>query len=30
VVLVRGAPLPAGDGSIVGDVVMPEDFDLFA
>ena len=30
VVLVRGAPLPVGDGSIVGDVVMPEDFDLFA
>jgi coenzyme F420-0:L-glutamate ligase / coenzyme F420-1:gamma-L-glutamate ligase len=30
VVLVRGAPIRAGDGSIVGDVVMPEAFDLFA
>ena len=30
VVLVRGAPLPAGDGSVVRDVVMPEAFDLFA
>ncbi len=29
VVLVRGAPLPAGDGSIVRDVVMPEAYDLF-
>ncbi len=29
IVLVRGAPLPAGDGSIVRDVVMPESFDLF-
>ena len=29
VVLVRGAPLPAGDGSIVHDVVMPEAYDLF-
>ena len=29
VVLVRGAPLPAGDGSVVRDVVMPEAFDLF-
>lgn len=30
VVLVRGAPLPAGDGSVTRDVVMPEAFDLFA
>ncbi len=30
VVLVRGAPLPSGDGSIARDVVMPEAFDLFA
>ncbi len=30
VVLVRGAPLPFGDGSVVGDVVMSEAFDLFA
>jgi coenzyme F420-0:L-glutamate ligase / coenzyme F420-1:gamma-L-glutamate ligase len=29
VVLVRGAPLPAGDGSVAGDVLMPEAFDLF-
>ncbi len=29
VVLVRGAPLPSGDGSITRDVVMPEAFDLF-
>jgi coenzyme F420-0:L-glutamate ligase/coenzyme F420-1:gamma-L-glutamate ligase len=29
VVLVRGAPLPAGDGSVQRDVVMPEDADLF-
>lgn len=29
VVLVRGAPLPAGDGSVARDVVMPEDADLF-
>jgi len=30
VVLVRGAPLPRGEGSIVGDVLMPENSDLFA
>lgn len=30
VVLVRGAPLPAGDGSVARDVVMPEEYDLFA
>jgi len=30
VVLVRGAPVRAGDGSIVGDVVMPDAFDLFS
>ena len=30
VVLVRGAPIRAGDGSIVGDVVMPAAFDLFS
>jgi coenzyme F420-0:L-glutamate ligase / coenzyme F420-1:gamma-L-glutamate ligase len=28
-VLVRGAMLPAGDGSIVGDVVMPRTADMF-
>ena len=30
VVLVRGAPIRAGGGSIVGDVVMPAAFDLFS
>ncbi|MDA8203100.1 MAG: coenzyme F420-0:L-glutamate ligase [Chloroflexi bacterium] len=30
VVLVRGAPLPSRAGSVVGDVVMSEAFDLFA
>ncbi len=29
VVLVRGAALPQGDGSVAGDVVMPPEFDLF-
>jgi coenzyme F420-0:L-glutamate ligase/coenzyme F420-1:gamma-L-glutamate ligase len=29
VVLVRGAPLPSGDGSVVADVVMPREQDLF-
>jgi coenzyme F420-0:L-glutamate ligase/coenzyme F420-1:gamma-L-glutamate ligase len=29
VVLVRGARLPPGDGSVTGDVVMPRELDLF-
>jgi len=29
VVLIRGARLPAGEGSVVGDVVMPPEVDLF-
>jgi coenzyme F420-0:L-glutamate ligase/coenzyme F420-1:gamma-L-glutamate ligase len=29
VVLVRGAPLPPGDGSVIADVVMPRGQDLF-
>jgi F420-0:gamma-glutamyl ligase len=28
-VLVRGASLPTGDGSVVGDVVMPLAADMF-
>jgi coenzyme F420-0:L-glutamate ligase / coenzyme F420-1:gamma-L-glutamate ligase len=29
VVLIRGAAVPAGDGSVIGDVVMPPEQDLF-